>query len=296
MQEVLADGHARQLQPAGLLADRDQRQVGRAAAHVADQHGVADLHQLPPGVAVRLDPGIKRGLRLLQQRDVFQPRRPRRLDGQLAGRRVERRRHRQHDFLLFQPAVGQVARQLMVPRLNQMFQVERAGFQRRDAAAAFRPLPRQHRPLAVDAGVAQPRLGRRHQPRRHEAALLPGELADGVIAVGVPRQFQAAGRHFARPRQIQIRRQERPVGHGPRPDDLRHGQVRRPAVGRLRGPGIDVGHAAVGGPQVDAHDETRSRHGLLLSRVHRSAAEPRRRRAIGCQERSLCRFAALRVA
>ena len=57
----------------GLFADGDQREVGGAAADVADQHDVADLDLLAPAVAAGVDPGVERGLRLLEQRDVSSP-------------------------------------------------------------------------------------------------------------------------------------------------------------------------------------------------------------------------------
>ena len=55
-----------------------------------------------------VDPGIEGGLRLLEQREVFQPGGPGRLDGQFAGHGIERGRHRQDDVLLFQAVVRHV--------------------------------------------------------------------------------------------------------------------------------------------------------------------------------------------
>ena len=102
-QHVIADRDARQHQLPGFLADRDEGEIRSAAADVADQHDVADFDLLAPFVMARLDPGIERRLRLLQKGDALQPRRLRRLDGQLARHRVEGRRHRQDDVLLFEP-------------------------------------------------------------------------------------------------------------------------------------------------------------------------------------------------
>ena len=117
-QDVVADRHAGQHQLARLLADGDQRQVGGAAAHVADQHHVADLDLLAPLVVAGVDPGIKGGLRLLQQGDVLQAGGAGRLDGQLAGHGVERGRHRQDDVLLLQPVLGHVLGDQVVPGLG----------------------------------------------------------------------------------------------------------------------------------------------------------------------------------
>ena len=88
-QDVVADRNPRQRQVAGLLADGDEAEVGGAAADVADQHHVADFHLLAPLVVAGVDPGIKRGLRLFQQRDVFQPGGAGGFHGQLAGHGVE---------------------------------------------------------------------------------------------------------------------------------------------------------------------------------------------------------------
>jgi hypothetical protein len=50
---VLAHGDAAQLERPALLADRDEAEVGGAAAHVAHQHQVSHFHALAPGVARR---------------------------------------------------------------------------------------------------------------------------------------------------------------------------------------------------------------------------------------------------
>ena len=71
-QDVLADRDALERQVAVPLADRDQAEVGRAAADVADQDEIADLDPPPPAVAERVEPGVERRLRLLEQRDVLE--------------------------------------------------------------------------------------------------------------------------------------------------------------------------------------------------------------------------------
>ena len=47
-QDVLADGDALERQVAIALADRNQAEVGGAAADVADEHEIADLDTPPP--------------------------------------------------------------------------------------------------------------------------------------------------------------------------------------------------------------------------------------------------------
>ena len=73
-EDVIADSHARQHELTRLFADGDEGQVGGAAAQVADQDDVADFHLLAPPVLADVDPGVKRGLRLLEQRQLFQSR------------------------------------------------------------------------------------------------------------------------------------------------------------------------------------------------------------------------------
>ena len=137
---------------------------------------------------VRLEPGVERGLRLFQQRDVFEPRgawRPRR------SARGPRRRTRPAPSGRCPASSSRWSATSLaidlVPRLGQVLQVAGAGLDRRDLAAILRRLPRQDRRAAIDAGMAQPRLGRRRQPRRHLAAEVAGELADGVSRAPCPR-------------------------------------------------------------------------------------------------------------
>ena len=61
-------------QVAPLVGDGDQGEVGRPAADVADQDDVADLDLLPPLVALRGEPGVEGGLRLLEQGDLLRAR------------------------------------------------------------------------------------------------------------------------------------------------------------------------------------------------------------------------------
>ncbi len=60
---------------------------------------------------MRVDPGVKRRLGLLDQHDPRQPGPGGRLDGQLAGDLVERGRQREHDILLGQRMLGKRASQ-----------------------------------------------------------------------------------------------------------------------------------------------------------------------------------------
>ena len=101
--------------PAGAGADANQREVGRAAADIANQNRLARLYPRLPVVAMLVDPGIEGRLRFFDQHDArqFGPRR--RLHGQLASDLVERSGQRQHDILLGQ----------RVPRESCAFQASR---------------------------------------------------------------------------------------------------------------------------------------------------------------------------
>jgi hypothetical protein len=100
-QQMFADRQARKRQLASLLGHAYERQVGRAAAHIAHQQRLAHLQEPPPPLAHRRQPGIHGRLRLFEQ---DQPRRQSSRQGRFArqftGRRVERRGHGQHHLLL----------------------------------------------------------------------------------------------------------------------------------------------------------------------------------------------------
>ena len=91
--QVVADGHAVELHLAAFAAaDANQREIGRAAADVADQDFLAGRDLPLPVVGVGIDPGVESGLRLLDQHHPRQSGQGGRLDGQLAGHLVERGR------------------------------------------------------------------------------------------------------------------------------------------------------------------------------------------------------------
>ena len=137
---MIADRDARQHELPRFLADGNQRKVGGAAADIAHQDHVADFDLLAPFVMARFDPRIKRGLRLLQQRDFLQPRRLRRLDGQFARHRIERRRHSQNNVLRFEPMLGHVLGNEVIPGIDEMLEVVHGCFERRNAPAVLRLL------------------------------------------------------------------------------------------------------------------------------------------------------------
>ncbi len=143
-----------------------------------------------------------------------------------------------------------------------MFEVHRAGFEWRNAPAVFGRFPRQERRSSIDAGVAEPRFGRRYQSRRHLAALHPAKLTDAVVAVGVPGEFQAPGRQFILARQIQVGWK-----HGAFIDNAQlHDLGDRNLMGLpilLGQAGVHVCQGTVCRAQVNTYDVTRRRHCTL---------------------------------
>ena len=63
---VFADRDTLQLKFAVFVGDRDQREVGGAAADVEDQDEIARLHAFAP-IGVTLEPGVKGGLRFFEK-------------------------------------------------------------------------------------------------------------------------------------------------------------------------------------------------------------------------------------
>ena len=180
-QDVLADGQARQGQVAPFVGHGDQGEVGRAAADVANQDDVADLDLLPPFLALDGQPGVERGLRLLEERDVLQPGLGGRFHGQLARDRVERGRDRQEDFLVLEPVGGGLAGDSRVPGVAQVLEIGRRRGDRRDSRHIVGGRPGQNGRAAVDAGVRKPALGRADQPARHLGSVLAREDAEHAV-------------------------------------------------------------------------------------------------------------------
>ena len=156
------------------MLDFDQREVGGAAAHVADQHETRVRKLAREPFAMMKQPVVERRLRLFEQPQRGQAGHARRFHGQRARAFVERRRHREHHVLLFERRVGKA----LIPRRAHVRQIARAGFDRRDFADVVGGAPRQDRRNAVDRCVRQPALRARHQPPRHLRAEQTREPAD----------------------------------------------------------------------------------------------------------------------
>ena len=165
-----------------VLGDRDQGEVGGAAADIHHQDQIAQLHALAP-VGVALDPGIEGGLRLFEQGEVLIAGLLRGFERQLARHGIERCRHRDQHLLLGEGSVGL----LEIPGLAQMLQIAAAGFDRRDFVDALGRAERQQRRGAVHAGMREPRFGRGDQPPGVLRAALLRQPAGHESAVRRPR-------------------------------------------------------------------------------------------------------------
>src|SRR3954454_15979412 len=73
-EDMLANRDALEREVAARLRHRNQAEVGRPAADIANQDEIPDSDAPPPPVAHRLEPGIERGLRLLEERDLLETR------------------------------------------------------------------------------------------------------------------------------------------------------------------------------------------------------------------------------
>ncbi len=253
-QDVIADGHAGQLQGAVLLERGDGREIGGAAADVDDQDDVADLDLLAPSVAVPLDPGVERGLRLLEQGDVLDARGGRGLDRQLARRGVERCRHGEHNLLLREGHVRIGLGEAVVPRLGEVLEVAPRGLDGGDLLDVLGRADGERGAAAVDAGVAEPALGAGDEAGGRLDAAGAGVLADGEAARRVPGQGLGA---LALVGDVEEGGQEGARLHGPLGDELRDGNDLGARAAIWRG-GVGEGERGVGGAEVDPDDVARA--------------------------------------
>ena len=204
------------------------------------------------------DPGVKRGLRFFQQADVAEAGRCGRFMREAARHFVEGGGHCQYHLAIVQRRAGCLRRQVMLGGMTQMFQIAARRLEGRQLAIGQIRLPGQDRRMAVDVRIAQPGLGRRHQPVRHQRTAFAGESADHRIRIGsaVPGQVETAGCIFPRRRNVEGGGQQMAFPHHARGEDLRDiDAMGSAAVHRAQC------QAGIGGAEVDAetvflaHDE-----------------------------------------
>ena len=262
--QMIADRHAMKLHDSIVtLAHADQCEVCRAAANVADQDLLTGRHQPIPRLRMLINPGVKRGLRFLNQDDAVQAGLSSGLHGQLARHFIERGRERQHEVLFSQRMPGK----LRVPRLAEMQQIPGTDRDGRQPSDVFGPLPRQQLGRAIDSVVTEPRLGRGDHPARHQSPMIPREMTDEVPRVrSLPRQTDRSGGKLAT-RRLVVKRRQRVAGFDlSRRDDLRDGE--RVDAPRLL-VGVDIRHRGVRRPQVESHNKAAGCGRSLVGADHR---------------------------
>ena len=247
-QQVVADGHAVELDFSPLPAtDANQREVRRSAADVAHQYLLARRNPLLPVVGVGVEPGVKGGLRLLDQQHPPQPGQRRRLDRELAGHLVERGRQGEHEVLFLQ----RIARMAGIPGVSGVSQIAGTDLDGRKPRHVLRRVPRQQRRRPVHARVTQPRLRRADQPARRQHALVAGKQADCTVGLGpLPGTSERPGAQLAGRGLVMEGRQRFAGFHLAGGHDLWDRK-------RLDPPGplgrIDVGRRRVRRAQIEAH-------------------------------------------
>ena len=96
---MIPDRHPFELELGFACGYGNQAQVSGTAAYVTHYNEAAGLQGGLPGIRVRGQPGVERGLGLFEQRDPREPGLFRRLHGQLPRHLVERGRHREDHLL-----------------------------------------------------------------------------------------------------------------------------------------------------------------------------------------------------
>lgn len=133
----------------------DEREIGSTAADIADEDFVAGLEALIPIGAVGMDPGVKSGLRFLEENDAGEMSAVGCSDGEFAGDFVEGSRDGDDD-LLFGERVGGVC---MIPGGVDVSQETSADFHGRKLFDVGSAVPGENFAGAIDAGMAEPGFG-----------------------------------------------------------------------------------------------------------------------------------------
>ena len=69
---MVANCYPLEHQVAIFLRDGDQTEISCSATNIADQDQITDFDARSPSITLAVDPGIKRGLRFLEQCDTLQ--------------------------------------------------------------------------------------------------------------------------------------------------------------------------------------------------------------------------------
>src|SRR5581483_7182426 len=162
-----------------------------------------------------------------------------------------------------------------VPGVAQVLDDAARRFDRREAGRVRRAAPRQDARVAVDAAVAEPRLGGRDEASRDARSEPARVRADGETLVAAPRERERAGRHVVLAREVDRGGERVARAHLAFARELRDGEDRhRPAAAGLR-----PRDRGVRRPEVDADDvagatAVRGRtHARALSRTLNSSRQ-----------------------
>ena len=175
---------------------------------------------------------------------------------------VERGRHRDGDFLRIERAAG--SGEAAVPDAAQIIQDERGGADRRDLLRRRKILrsPGQDRRGPVGRVVAQPGLGRSHDPAGHFACPAAGEAAGDPSLGSRNPAAQVRGKRVLR--QIEERGQRRRLDQRVRAFPLRDGEHLGLRIAAQR----DIGERRVGRAEIDADGE--AGHAITAGRCRAS--------------------------
>ena len=155
-EQVIADRHALERRRTRFDADPDQAEIGGAAADVADECNLFVFERDRPPLFGH--PRVERGDRFLQQRQRRHPRRPRRLDGQLACLLVKRCRDGEHDRLPFERRRLVSGCDRRVPGVAQVHQIARRRIDRRHPRGRAAAARWKEGCVPIDPGMGQPRF------------------------------------------------------------------------------------------------------------------------------------------
>jgi hypothetical protein len=204
-EQVFPDCDAFQGEVALMLGHRDQAEVRRATADVADQQKVSGLHLRAPGRALTLQPSVECRLRLFEQCDLSEPGLGRGFQGERARGFVEGGGHRDH-----RGGGGEDLVRATLPLTRQQVGQQLAGdFERGPFLRHHRAAPGQQRTAPVHMRVTQPALGRKDQTVRLQSAPfagVPPEQACGRSRC--PRQHGGGFARLAFSRQVDGGRQK----------------------------------------------------------------------------------------
>src|SRR5437773_5965145 len=129
---MVANCHSPEHQVAILLRDGDQTEISCSSTNIADQDQITHFDALSPSITLALDPGIKRGLRFLEQCDTLQSGNLCGLECQFARLFIKGSRHAEEDLLLAERQFRILLGKPAVPYVAQVFKVAGRGLQWRE--------------------------------------------------------------------------------------------------------------------------------------------------------------------